>query len=473
MEKEKILLEEGDVIEAVPTEETREDVEPESQVPADADLGDVVEDAFAAEQAVEEMPVGSEQIVEEKSGKKGKKRKRKKKLKFYEITPENDMKYRGPLSYRHLRIAGWAFMIIAQVATVLALVGKADPAHAPSQTMLSVFGMFKELMMPLLLLATFATILNGSKNFKSMLILYGGASVIFYLLFIIIHERYMANSLAAVMGVDHATAVQTVDTILGLVSGTGFLAFNIFIDLFMCTLLAFFMLYRPKKVFVGKKLTIFRCMIALPILYEIASFTLKILAAYGTIVLTPYLYPLLTTKPPMTFFVFIALTVFLKVRESIYRKKGGTHEQYQAFLKTNANSWRFSSFTAKVLVIAGIIDTIVYFILTVVLLGAGIKGGLVMENEEQVTTVMTLIIEVLTKCGVGQCGGLIIIAPFILLFSYTRTHKNTKIDTLLPIIAIAIIAIMFIEGAYHFVLKAGGRLQEYLQTLIGSGGGGQ
>ena len=219
--------------------------------------------------------------------------------------------------------------------------------------------MFKELMMPLLLLATFSTILNGSKNFKSMLILYGGASVVFYLLFIIIHERYMANSIAAVMGVDHATAVQMVDAILGLVSGTGFIAFNIFIDLFMCTLLAFFMLYRPKKVFVGKKLTIFRCMIALPISYEIASFVLKILAAYGTIQLTPYLYPLLTTKPPMTFFVFIALTVFLKVRESIYRKKGGTHEQYQPFLKTNANSWRFSSFTAKVLVIAGIIGLLI------------------------------------------------------------------------------------------------------------------
>ena len=40
----------------------------------------------------------------------------------------------------------------------------------------------------------------------------------------------------------------------------------------------------------------------------------------------------------------------------------------------------------------------------------------------------------------------------MLLFSYTRTHKNKKIDTFLPIAAIGIMIIVVIEGGYH-VLK--------------------
>ena len=61
------------------------------------------------------------------SKRKKKRGKRKKRLKFYQITPENDIKYRGPLSYRALRIAGWVCLAIAQVATIWSMVGKINP----------------------------------------------------------------------------------------------------------------------------------------------------------------------------------------------------------------------------------------------------------------------------------------------------------------------------------------------------------
>ena len=92
-------------------------------------------------------------------------------------------------------------------------------------------------------------------------------------------------------------------------------------------------------------------------------------------------------------------------------------------------------------------------------------------NEDELMIAVSLAADVMTKCGVGGCGGLILVAPIVLLFSYTRTHKNKKIDTLLPIIAIALIAFMYFEGFYHFILKAGNRLQEMLQSLLGGGGG--
>ena len=38
----------------------------------------------------------------------------KKRRLIYEVTPENDMKYRGPLSPRHFKIIGWAMLLIAR-----------------------------------------------------------------------------------------------------------------------------------------------------------------------------------------------------------------------------------------------------------------------------------------------------------------------------------------------------------------------
>ena len=88
-------------------------------------------------------------------------------------------------------------------------------------------------MMPLFLIATFATILNGSRTFKSMLILYGGVGAIFYLLFILLHERYAAYALMFVLGVDRATAVETIDKLLSIILSSGYMSLNIFVDLFL------------------------------------------------------------------------------------------------------------------------------------------------------------------------------------------------------------------------------------------------
>ena len=418
------------------------------------------------------------------SKRKKKRGKRKKRLKFYQITPENDIKYRGPLSYRALRIAGWVCLAIAQVATIWSMVGKINPQQAMPGVAQTVLGTFGDMMMPLFLIATFATILNGSKNFRSMLVLYGSAAVLFYALFVLVFDRYATGSISAIMEIDRKTSQELLVTLLSNFTG-GYLAFNIFIDLFMCTLFACFLMYTPKRVFVGKKLVVFRLFAILPILYEVMSFLLKMLAGYGLIELSAYIYPLLTTKPPMTFILFIVLTFYLKRRERIYRKKGGTHEQYSAFLKTNANSWRVSSFMARIMAIAGVVDLILFVVMSAVLMFGGISeaqltaiselsGDAAAEaSVEMLGNALTRSLDVMMKCGVGQSSGLIIVAPFILLFSYTRTHKDTRIDTILPIIAIVILALMYIEGLYQVIKAVGGKLQDFLQLFFAVSGGGE
>ena len=42
--------------------------------------------------------------------------------------------------------------------------------------------------------------------------------------------------------------------------------------------------------------------------------------------------------------LFVVLAVFIKTRELRFRRRGGTHEEYQQFLLTNRNSLHFSAF---------------------------------------------------------------------------------------------------------------------------------
>jgi len=164
---------------------------------------------------------------------------------------------------------------------------------------------------------------------------------------------------------------------------------------------------------------------------------------FGTIVVSSYLYPLLTTKPPMTFVVFVVIAFLIKAGERRYRKVGKTHEEYQDFVKTNAHSWQFSRTLAITMAVAGVIDLIIYLILTLVILhNSGFSG-----TEEQVTQMALLVSDVLINAGVGGSGALILVAPLVLLFSYTKTHKKSMINLILPAAAIIIIIFMYLEAA--------------------------
>ena len=65
---------------------------------------------------------------------------------------------------------------------------------------------------------------------------------------------------------------------------------------------------------------------------------------------------------------------------------------------------------------------------------------------------ITFCAETLRRWGFFSVDKLFAMILPMLLFSYTRTHKNKKIDTFLPIAAIGIMIIVVIEGGYH-VLK--------------------
>ena len=92
----------------------------------------------------------------------------------YERTTTNDIKYRGPLSYRHLLIIGW-ICISFKVLDILITFGiKLDPNQP--QWMLTL-GNVSEFLgtfaLPLFLIANFAIILDRKLTFKQQLIKFG------------------------------------------------------------------------------------------------------------------------------------------------------------------------------------------------------------------------------------------------------------------------------------------------------------
>ena len=367
--------------------------------------------------------------------------KKKRRRRLHEITAENDIKFRGPFSYRHLRIFAWLFLAMAQIATLLSVAGKLDSEwYEDISWLTSILSFFGNLTLPLFLLAAFSIILNAKDGYKTILLMYTACFFGVVLAYVFVYHHYILGLLTNIIE-DRGEARNSAQSLLQIMSGNGFIAINIFADLLLCTLFTFFINYHPTKYFQGKKIIIFRLFALLPVIYELISIVLKILAVSGEITLSVYLYPFLTTKPPAMFLMFLALAVFIKIRERIYRKRGKTLAEYKKFLKTNANSLHFSVYACIIAVVTVIIDVIALVLVAAMLYNDG--GEAAIALLEALSSALQL--------GFGQSVVLIFAIPFILLFSYTKTYKNKTVDRAIPLGGVGFLVAVYIEGVFQII----------------------
>lgn len=381
----------------------------------------------------------------------------------FDRTTENDIHYRGPLSYRHIMIIGWlsiSFLVIALLCNTGIQMDPNSPKWMFSLQMVStIIGSFA---IPLFLLANFCIILDNKKTYKSLLLKYGGLSLLIIVLYLLLFRRY-AVGILNIFVQNEAQSMDIIKTFLGYAISTGSITFNLFIDLFLCTLFMFFLNYEPEKGFFASHMKVFRMLAILPVAYEVGSLTLRILGAHELINPSFYVFPFLTTKPPMSFIMFVSLALFIKIREVRFKKNGKTKEEYQAFLATNANSLQFSLFASVSLVVTCVIDAIAFFALTyfyTTKYTANVKDSSIIRrlfNEISMTVY---------SWGFGKHFELIIILPFILLLSYTRRHKNPKADILIPIGGIVIALLVTLEGLYSGILMFAPQVQNQLNQIV-------
>ena len=152
-----------------------------------------------AKKEVEEIEANPNQLS--KKEKKKLKREEKLKKKFFF---EQDIKYRGPLSYRYLRLIAWASIALTQALTVNNLSGLLLEKPLISGAFEIVLILFSALSVPLFIIATFSTILNRSKPIKNVIIFYLAAYLGFALAIIIVYYRYVNNLLIS-LGLDNET----------------------------------------------------------------------------------------------------------------------------------------------------------------------------------------------------------------------------------------------------------------------------
>ncbi|HCI73806.1 MAG TPA: hypothetical protein DHV42_04610 [Lachnospiraceae bacterium] len=374
----------------------------------------------------------------------------------YERTSANDIKYRGPLSYQHLLIFGWlciSFKVLGVLTSLAISLDKNQPQwiytlHSVGETL----GYFA---LPLFLIANFAIILDKKKTYKQQLMKFGGLSLGIVLIFIIVKEHNLLELFTAVLGNrEEANKILTDALYESAVSGS--LIFNLFIDLFLCTLFMFFLEYVPQKHFQGKKLRLFRAMAVFPVLYEIGALAIRIRI---TLVdqKPPYLvYPFLTTKPFMSFVLFIFLALHIKLEGVRFSKKGKTEEHFESYTQTNAHSLRFSVYASVVIAITALIDFLlsVYssIILSYLAAGVNLNAELTVETEDKLNKVLPLAMQVTSAWRIGTHWPMIFLVPVILLFSYTRVSKKPKLDTLIPIGGVLLALLVGIEGMHQGIV---------------------
>ena len=344
-----------------------------------------------------------------------------------------DIRYRGILSYRYLRLFAWIALALSQMVLLHGYTENAFPLLFKNSFLESIVTIISDVSMPLFLLATFAYVLNRNTSYQSMMLFYllaylgvGGFECF------IIH-RYVLNILTVLGSEEEAMA-----KIVGLLVGQK-VQFNVFSDIFMLIVFNFFLNYRPKNWFQGKKLRLFRAMCLLPLILALGIYIVRVLSVYRTIRLSIYAYPFLTTKSPFVYVIFVIISLWIKNREKIFEKFGATEKEFNAFLRTNRNSLSFSTTVSALFLVFSFIDFIALIIATAVIESKGFPA------EKTLDMAMSL--------GIGQCVGLFLAIPVVMLFSYTRKEKYPQLDTMLPFIGIAMILLVYIEGAYDIIIN--------------------
>lgn len=404
--------------------------------------------------------VATEDIRSE-TEKKEKKRRHQKKDKF---DVKKDIWYRGPLSYRHLKILGWLCIVLTQVAIVEGLKFKANGTANEFFLNSEVMSFITPSALPLLLISVFAVLLSKRDNYKNALIIYGSLSLALTGLFVLIYERYILGIAGSLLGGDRSDLAHRWDEFLYSTGDyKGFIAFNIFIDVFLCTLVMFFLDYEPKRFFKGKKIHIFRAFVFFPLAYEVVCIVMKVMATDHLISLPMWISPFLTTKPPVSILMFLSIVRYIKLREKRFFDTGRTREQYEAYLKTNANSFQFSKHLILIIAIYSLLDVILCIIFaTLHLVIMGVTSEIVSMDNGAIAEALAAVQE----WGFGGTARMIDLLPIVLLFSYTRSHKMPLIDTAIPIAGVVAIVIVYLDGFFQIIQGSIDKLINVVQETM-------
>lgn len=388
--------------------------------------------------------------------------------KWRDCTPEHDIHYGGYLSYRHLRMIGWLFMVLSQCAVIISLNIKVNPASEQGlQFWEQFFAFFGHFPVVLFMLANFAYINLQKGSWKRLFTIYGAIAGGLYALANILVFHFGFGFLTSF---GYEGSFQDLCMAFGTILAAGgqqayFL--NMFIDLFMICLLFFFLDYKPKsKAFEGKKVILFRLLTLLPVAYEIASVIIKYHITLFHFTIPSYVFFLLPSKPPFIFLAFAVIAIALHLAKRRYIVKfDHTPEQWTEYKKTKAHSLKVSIMISVVFAITGFVDLL---LLLGIFIGVAVANQGLPEIEFEIKLRESLYS--MFESGLGASVALWFIIPLVILFSYRKQHKNPELDPFIPVAGIALIGLVYIEGIFQVITQNVApvidRLKKWIQSVL-------
>jgi len=352
--------------------------------------------------------------------------------------PPTAKKHHHPFSELHIRIFAWGFLVLSHIGSIMSFfytLNARFPKIGPDGSLeeaspaLEIFGIIFMVLqycyMPLIFLANFSIILRGNSSYFRSLLQYGGYTLGLFLVYIFVYFHYIVSLVEKVdPTVSRAEACNFIDEILSILFSV-LRQLNFFIDLFICTLIAFFVLYRPKKIFTGKWLYVFRGFTVIPIVWSILGYVFLGINDGKTIQIPGYLFALIPLKPPVFLVVFIVMVFFLKCKERDFIKKGGTVEEYDAQFLSPESVHHFSVFTTVALIIGSVVD--ICFLASI-----GSEGAC-------------------ERVGIGQGALLFIVAPVIYFYDFSKGIKKPMLSIIIPAVAWVLIIFMWVEASHYLI----------------------
>ena len=354
------------------------------------------------------------------------------------VTNPKDIRYRGPLSYRYLRLIAWVVLALGQLV-VFNNVTKGpffqwDFLGRGGETFISIIS---SLSAPLFIVASFGVAVSKQKTYKYQLMFYGAVFAAMGIILNVFYYRYLMGIFGGKEGAD------------ALARSMNFIyRANVFTDLFMFVLFDFFINFNPKKHFKDKKIIIFRLFAIIPVLYIIGCFAIKVcFNMFDTFAANvPFaIFPFMASKSPLVFIIFASLSLLIKNQEKFYINKVGiTKDEYKAYLKTNRNSLAVS-ITLSILVALGAIIEV-----ALVAIGFGSNSISLSDGYLWINNAFGVIVALMFDEAIS----LFLSIPIIMLYSYSKTHKEKLFDILLPFAGIAMVGFVYLECIYHLITRA-------------------
>lgn len=372
-------------------------------------------------------------------------------LKRREIADHDDIRYLGPFSYRAFEILGWLCVVLSVAVVILTMVmnvstragaGQSLPRRIlPYATQMSAF---------FLVIAGISRIMRDSAEYRQQLLTYLGLAGIVAAGSALIFQRTVMVAIYKLF-MEPELVLSLIEEAFADLSGNGFIAFNVFIDIFLCILLFFFVNVRPRHLFTGKWVLILRAYAVLPVAYAVVCMWLKYQAVCKNMVLPFWCFPLLTVKPVTTYGLFLFLAIYVKRKEIQFCHNGRTMAECQASLRTRRNSLRFGIILAVTLAVAAIVDNLLQY---------GAAQLLLKSHAPAEVNALAWSLRAAKRIGFGGDSlVLLIAAPIMLLYSFNRVPKWRIFSVLAPLVAIALVVLLWLgskhTGAGEYITEGG------------------